>query len=262
MAETQSESTDGSAPCAPAAGVSLREQYRRQMLTSIGGVSGMVVAGLPPLVFVAVNALAGLRWAVLAAVGSALLLAGYRLARRQPVQQALAGLLGVVVASAIAAGTGQARSYFLVGIVMSFGYSAAFGLSMLMRRPLVGVVWEFLDPSPLPASAKGGPAWVRSPLLRAYMLATLAGLAVFLSRGVVQLTLFRHNATGWLAVARLSMGYPLYFAAIAFAMFVVRRARRQQLSHALPYAGLTRRLLPREPAAVSVYTTDWRGKVR
>jgi Protein of unknown function (DUF3159) len=43
----------------------------------------------------------------------------------------------------------------------------------------------------------------------------------------VQLALFRHNATGWLAVARIGMGYPLTVAALGFAFWVVRRARRQ-----------------------------------
>jgi len=67
----------------------------------------------------------------------------------------------------------------------------------------------------------------RQPLLFAYMLATAGAALVFLARGIVQLTLFEHNSTGWLAVARIAMGYPLYVAAIGFAFWVVRRARNQ-----------------------------------
>ena len=202
----------------------IREIYRQQMLDSIGGWSGTVITAVPTVVFVAVNAASTLRWAVVSAVGSAVILAMYRLMRRQPVQQAITGLLGVVIASAIAARTGQAKGYFLLGIWSSFAYSAAFVVSLLVRRPVIGLLWEFLDPTP---GDDETPWYRRRALLYAYALATLAGGLVFLARGVVQLALFRHNATGWLAVARIAMGYPLYIAAIGFAFWIVRRARHR-----------------------------------
>jgi hypothetical protein len=202
----------------------VREVYRQQMLDSIGGWSGTVITAVPTVVFVAVNAIAGLRWAIGAAVASAFLLAGYRLARRQSVQQALTGLIGVVVASIIAARTGQAKGYFLLGIWSSFAYAGAFAASLVVRRPVIGLLWEFLDPTP----GDDAPPWHRRrPLLFAYTLATAAAALVFLARGIVQLALFQHNATGWLAVARIAMGYPLYIAAIGFAFWVVRRARHR-----------------------------------
>jgi Protein of unknown function (DUF3159) len=202
-----------------------REDYRRQLLDGLGGWSGTLVTAIPPVVFVLVNVGFGLGAAILAAVATALALTGYRLLRRQPIQQAMTGLLGVGIAALIAAWTGQARGYFLWGIWTSFAYAAAFLASLAVRRPLVGLAWEFLDPTPnLPASRP----WHRCPpLLRAYLLATAAAGAIFLARGMVQLALFRHNATGWLAVARISMGYPLTVAALGFAFLVVRRARRQ-----------------------------------
>jgi len=202
----------------------LREQYRAQMLASIGGWSGTIIAAVPTVVFVAVNSFAGLRWAVVAAVGAALVLTVYRLARRQSVQQALSGLFGVVVAAAIAARTGHAKGYFLFGIWTSFAYGGAFVVSVLARRPLVGLAWEFLDPTPLP---DGQPWYKCRPLLRAYDLATILASLIFLARGIVQLALFRQNQTGWLAVARIAMGYPLYIAAVGFGFWIVNRARRK-----------------------------------
>ena len=202
----------------------MREQYRAQMLASIGGWSGTVIAAVPTVVFVAVNSFAGLRPAIFAAVGSAIVLAIYRLLRRQPIQQALTGLFGVLIASIIAARTGHAKGYFLFGIWTSFAYGGAFVVSMLARRPIVGLGWEFLDPTPLPDDRP----WYRSrPLLRAYDLATILAATIFLARGVVQLALFRDNATGWLAVARIAMGYPLYIAAVGFGFWIVNRARRR-----------------------------------
>ena len=201
-----------------------REFYRQQMLSSIGGWSGTVITAIPTVGFVAVNAVANLRWAIVAAVGSAFALAGYRLALRQSVQQALTGLLGVVVASLIAARTGQAKGYFLLGIWSSFVYAGALAVTLVVRRPAVGLLWEFLDPTPHDGTV---PWYRRRRLLLAYTLATTAAALVFLARGIVQLALFEHNATGWLAVARIAMGYPLYIAAIGFALWVVRRARHR-----------------------------------
>jgi hypothetical protein len=209
-----------------------REAYRQQLLNSIGGWSGSIITAIPTVVFVAVNAVASLRWAIAAAVASALLLAGYRLARRQSVQQALTGLIGVVVASIIAARTGEAKGYFLLGIWSSFLYAGALAMTLVVRRPAIGLLWEFLDPTP--HGAEPTPWYRRRPLLLAYTLATAGATLVFLARGVVQLALFERNATGWLAVARIVMGYPLYVAAIGFAFWVVRRARQRLSAGAAP----------------------------
>lgn len=201
-----------------------REVYRQQLLDSIGGWSGTIITAIPPVVFVLVNAASTLKWAIAAAVSSAVLLAGYRVARRQSVQQALTGLFGVVIASAIAARTGEAKGYFLLGIWSSFIYAGAFAASLVVRRPVIGMLWEFLDPTP---GDDDTPWHRRGALLYAYALATVAAGLVFLARGVVQLALFKHDATGWLAVARIAMGYPLYIASIGFAFWIVRRARHR-----------------------------------
>ena len=218
----------------------LRETYRQQLLVGIGGWTGALITAIPTVVFVIVNVIASLRAAIVAAVVVALLLTGYRLLRRQSIQQSLSGLFGVAVAAFIAARTGQARGYFLFGIWTSFAYAVPFGISVLVRRPLVGLLWEFLDPTPAPAArssdsassdsvrAEPVPPWYRRrPLLVAYTWATLAATAVFLARGFVQLALYGHNATGWLAFARIAMGYPLFIAAVGFSFFVVTRARHR-----------------------------------
>jgi hypothetical protein len=154
-----------------------------------------------------------------------LLLTLYRLVRKQSIQQALSGLFGVLIASIIAARTGQARGYFLFGIWTSFAYAVPFGVSILVRRPLVGVAWEFLDPTP---GGDEDPPWYRRRvLLHAYMWATLAATLVFLSRGIVQAALYHRNATGWLAFARIAMGYPLFVAAAGFVFLIIGRARRR-----------------------------------
>jgi hypothetical protein len=204
----------------------LRETYRAQLRESIGGWTGTVITALPPVVFVIVNATAALRPAIIAAVATGVVLTIYRLVRKQSVQQAISGLFGVLIAAVIAARTGQARGYFLLGIWSSFLYAVPFAVSVLVRRPVVGLLWEFLDPSPDDPEHPGRPWHKRKPLLRAYTIATLIGTVLFLARGTVQATLYHRNDTGWLAFARIAMGYPLYIAAVGASYWIVRRARQ------------------------------------
>ena len=215
------------------AAASLKDTYRTQLLQSIGGWTGTAITAIPPVVFVIVNAAAGLRPAIIAAVASGVALAGYRLARKQSTQQAISGLFGVLIAALIAARTGQARGYFLFGIWTSFAYAVPFAVSLLVRRPLVGLVWEFVDPTP---GEPAVPWYRRGPLLRAYAVATLGGLVVFLARGLVQWKLYGDNATGWLAFARVAMGYPLWIAAVGLGFLVVMRARRRLAADSPPEA--------------------------
>ena len=190
------------------------------LVESIGGWRGLVDSGLPVVVFVGVNAAAGLTAAIWAALGVGVLLFVLRLVRKQTVQQAVSGFFGVAVAAFIAARTGEAKGFFLLGIWASFLYAGVFRVSVLARWPLVGVIWEYVD-------GAGDRAWRRDRrLMRVYTLCTLVWVAVFLSRGLVQRYLYDEDQTGWLAVARLGMGYPLTIGALAISVLAVRRVRR------------------------------------
>ncbi len=191
------------------------------LVQSIGGWRGMLDSGLPVVVFVAVNALAGLRPAIWAAIGVGVVLFGIRLALRQTVQQALSGFFAILVAAFIANRTGEAKGYFLLGIWASFAYAAVFLLSVLARWPLVGLIWEYVDGRDI------GTRWRRDrPLMRVYIACTLLWVVVFLARGLVQRYLYDQDLTGWLAFARLAMGYPVTIAALAVSVLAVRRVRR------------------------------------
>lgn len=209
------------------------------LVESLGGWRGLLDSGLPVAVFVGANAVAGLTAAIWAAVAAGVLLLALRLARRQSVQQAVSGFLGVALAAYIASRTGQAKGFFLLGIWASFGYAALFGLSVLVRWPLVGVVWEYVDGT--------GGSWRRErPLLRVYTLATVLWTAVFLSRGLVQRFLYDSDRTGWLAVARLAMGYPVTIGALFGTVLAVRRVRRRLVGAAA--AGVVERPVQQRPA--------------
>jgi hypothetical protein len=126
---------------------------RHLVLDQLGGWRGMVDASVPTIAFIVANAVAGLWAGIWAALGCALLIFLLRLVRRESIQQAVSGLFGVGIAVAIAAVSGQARDYFVLGIVRNAGIGLVLVISALVRWPLVGVIAEFLAPSHLGAMA-------------------------------------------------------------------------------------------------------------
>ncbi|MCV7287127.1 DUF3159 domain-containing protein [Mycolicibacterium wolinskyi] len=198
------------------------EEQTPTLLERMGGVSGLVHASVPTFAYVIANAVAGLSVAVAVAVGTSIGLIALRLVRKEPLQPAISGLLGVVIAALIAYYTGSAENYFLPGIWISLAMAAAFTLSVLVRRPLIGVIWNLMRTS------GPDPSWRADKVtLHAFDVATLVFVAVFAARFIVQQWLYDGGFTGWLAFARIAMGYPLLGVALVVTYWAVRRANRR-----------------------------------
>jgi len=194
-------------------------EKQQTVLEQLGGLSGLVSSTVPVLVFVPVNSIWGLTAAIWAALAAATAVLVWRLVQRTPVQPAVSGFLGVGVCAFIAYRTGDAKGYFLFGIYTSLLYAAGFVLSVLVRRPLVGVIWGMLNGQ--------GSSWRRHRVaVRAYDIATAAWALVFAARYLVQHELYDADRTGWLAVARIGMGWPLTAVALLVTLWAVRRADR------------------------------------
>lgn len=189
------------------------------LLDRMGGVAGLVYASIPTVAYVIANAIAGLDAAVVVAVGASAGLIALRLLRKEPIQPAVSGLFGVVVAALIAYQTGSAENYFLPGIWISLAMAVVFAVSVVVRRPLVGVIWNALTSE--------NAAW-RSDRRTRYVfdIATLTFVAVFVARFVVQQWLYDAGSTGWLAFARIGMGYPLLAVALLVTYWSIKRAKR------------------------------------
>ncbi|MBY4380603.1 DUF3159 domain-containing protein [Rhodococcus fascians] len=189
------------------------------VLEQLGGVSGLVYSTLPVVVFVPFNSYFGLSVALWAALGVAAAVLVWRLVRRSPLQPAISGFFGVGICAFIAYRTGDAKGYFLFGIYTSLVYGGAFVLSVLARWPLVGVIWGYLNGK--------GTSWRRErSAVRYYDVATIAWASVFAARYIVQSQLYDSDQTGWLAVARIGMGWPLTGVALLVTLWAVRQADR------------------------------------
>lgn len=184
------------------------------LLAQMGGPMGMVDSGLPVVVFVIVNVMAGLKPALIAALAAGVVIAIVRLVRHKPATQAIGGLVAVGIAAFIAYRVGSARGYFLFGIWTYLLYGGALLLSILVRWPLIGVLWEGINGR--------GTGWRADKKRRyRYDAATAVWVAVFAARYGVQQWLYGEDEVGWLAATRLAMGYPLFIAAIIATVVIV-----------------------------------------
>jgi len=200
---------------------------RPRGIDALGGKRGLVDGGLPPLVFVVVNAVAGVQTtrptALGAAIGAAaatgLGIVALRLVRRETLKQALGGLAGLTVAVVFAATSGEARGFFLPGIYVDAAYAVVFAGSALLGRPLAGTIYGLLF---------GQRQWRDDARLRRlFVLATFGWSAVFAVRAGVQALLYREDLPGLLAAGKLLLGWPLTLLAVALTLAAVRRASRR-----------------------------------
>jgi hypothetical protein len=195
------------------------EPKQQSIMDQLGGLSGLIYTSVPILIFVPVNSIWNLTAAIWAALGVAVLIAAWRVFRKESIQPAVSGVLGVGVSAFIAYRTGDAKGYFLFGIYTSLAYGAAFVLSIVVRWPLVGIIWGFLNGH--------GNLWRQHPrAVRFYDIATAAWALVFGARYLVQSQLYDTDHTGWLAIARIAMGWPLTGLALLVTIWAVRKADR------------------------------------
>ena len=178
-----------------------------KVLNALGGKKGLIDSGLPSLVFLIVFNLSGknITSAIYAAIGLSIVLTFIRIVKRETVQHAFSGLIGVGVCAFIARRSGNAADFYLPGLWINAGYALLYALTNLFKWPLLGVVlgpilgenllWR-KDPARLKAYTKAGWLWV----------------GMFAARLIVQYPLYQSGNVNLLGTARLAMGYPLFIA--------------------------------------------------
>jgi|SRR5688572_26414040 len=194
--------------------------FSEQLADQLGGWRGLVESSIPVTVFVIANVIAELRPAIIVAVSSGLLIAVFRLSRRQSVRHAVNGLFGIFIGAAIAWRSGDARDFYLPGIIISAGYVLAMVVSITVRWPLVGWIWSVvLD--------KGSTRWREDPvLLRTFGWLTALWAVVYALKVGVQSGLYLANQDEWLGIARIALGWPPYALLLAVTVWSVRRVTR------------------------------------
>ena len=197
------------------------EEPRVDLIEALGGRRGLADSGLPALAFVIGYTATGqdLNAAALVAVGLAAVLAATRIWRRETLQYALSGLIGVAIAAFIATRTGRAEDFFLPGILLNAAYATAYLVSIAVRWPLLGVLI-----GPLTGE---GMKWRKDPRrLALYSKASWIWVGVFALRLAVQLPLYLAGAVVALGIARTALGLPVFALAAWLSYLLLREGGR------------------------------------
>jgi hypothetical protein len=167
----------------------------------LAGRSSFLDSLLPPIVFVLLNAIWDVRVAIWASLALAVVLAIYRLLKRQSLLYALGGAGGVVLAALVAHLLGRAEGFFLPTIVSGAGTLLLCLVSVLVGRPLVAFTSFVARRWPLD--------WYWHPKVRpAYSEVTWMWVLFFGLRLLLQFNLFQEEAASLLGVVQILTGWP------------------------------------------------------
>ncbi|WP_372509488.1 DUF3159 domain-containing protein [Streptomyces humicola] len=205
------QTPDGAAAAKAAADAALLEAF--------GGVRGMVDTTVPGLVFVLVFTIRhSIAVSALAALGLSLALAITRLARKETLKHAFSGVFGVAFGAFFAMLSGNAKNFYLPGMLYTLGLAVAYVISALLRFPLIGVL--------LGPILRENLSWrTRNPgRFRAYTKSTWAWGIILLAKSAILFPLYWWgNATqlGWVKVA---LGIPPFLLAVYLTWIFLAKA--------------------------------------
>ncbi|MFF2964136.1 DUF3159 domain-containing protein [Streptomyces sp. NPDC057963] len=140
------------------------------LFEAFGGVRGMVETVLPGLLFVTIFTInKDLHLSAIAALVVSLVLVAVRLIRRDTVKHAFSGVFGVAFGVVFAMMTGNAKDFYLPGMLYTLGLALAYLITTLAGVPLIGLIlgpvfkenlsWRTRNPGRKKAYAKSSYAW-------------------------------------------------------------------------------------------------------
>jgi len=183
-----------------------QHEDREKVLQAFGGKKGLIDSGIPAVIFLVVfNIVDALRPALISAIAVSALLTLIRLARRETVQHAMSGFIGVLICAWFANRTGNASDLYIPKLLTNLGYGTVYLIGNLVGWPIMGLV---LGPI-LGENLK----WRNHPKRkRAYTLASWLCVGIFFTRIAVQYPIYRTGNVNLLGTVNLAMGYPLFIA--------------------------------------------------
>lgn len=187
---------------------------REKVLAAFGGKKGLIDSGIPSIVFLIVfNVTDRLNSALFASIAVSAILTILRLARRDTIQHALSGFIGVLICAWFANRTGNASDVYLPKLLTNLGYGTVYLIANLAGWPVLGLMLGPILGENL--------RWRNHPeRKRAYTLASWLWVAMFFTRIAVQYPIYRSGNVNLLGTVNLAMGYPL-FIATAYASWLI-----------------------------------------
>jgi len=195
----------------------MNHEDRSLIINALGGKKGLFDSGIPALVFLIVfNVQNVVIDAAIFALSVSAVITVVRLVRREKLQNAIAGIVGVLICFLLVRSTGNAEDFYLPGLFINAGYGALYLVTNLAGWPIIGVVLGPLLGEDF--------HWRKVPeRKRVYMLAGWLWVGLFVSRLLVQYPLYLSGNVNALGIARLIMGPPLFIACAWATWLVIKR---------------------------------------
>jgi Protein of unknown function (DUF3159) len=195
----------------------VEQLVRAQLSKALGGVRGMVEGAVPTATFTIAWIISSeLQLSLAISVGLAALLVVVRVVQRQTVQFVLNSLIGIGIGALFAMRSGEAKDVFLPGILYNGAYGAGMLISILVGWPVVGFLLGTVTGDPTGWHAD-------KPIVRLCTQLTWVLAAPCILRVIVQYPLYAADQLGWLATAKIAMGWPLQVAALALMAYLLGR---------------------------------------
>jgi len=156
---------------------------------------------LPLVIFLLLNALTGLNYALWGALGIAGLFALFRIFRRESLVYALGGLGGVLLSTVLVQLSGSGTGFFLPGLISGAVTVVVCVVSVAVNRPVVALTSFVARRWPI--------NWYWHPkVLPAYNEVTILWAVAFGARLFLEFWLYQRDASSALGTTRLILGWP------------------------------------------------------
>jgi len=191
---------------------------REKVLSAFGGAKGLIDSGIPSIIFlVAFNLTHHLHAALFASIATSALLTLIRLIKRDTLQHALSGLVGVLICAWFANRTGNPSDIYIPKLLTNLGYGSVYLIANLVGWPILGLMLGPILGENL--------TWHKHPeRKRAYMRASWLWVVMFFTRIAVQYPIYRSGNLNLLGTVNLAMGYPLFIATAYGSWLVLKNA--------------------------------------
>ena len=190
---------------------------RDKVISAFGGKKGLIDSGIPAVIFLVIfNVTKDLQSALIASISISALLTIIRLARRDTLQHALSGFIGVLICAWFANRTGNASDLYVPKLLTNLGYGSVYLIANLVGWPVLGLMLGPILGENL--------SWRNHPeRKRAYVQASWLWVAMFFTRIAVQYPIYRSGNVNLLGTVNLAMGYPFFIATAYGSWLIIRR---------------------------------------
>jgi hypothetical protein len=195
---------------------------RAQLAKAFGGFRGIVEAAVPTIAFTLTWIITEeLRLSLIISITLAVALLLLRIVQRSTPQFVINSLIGIAIGAFFASRTGDAKDYFLPGILWNGAYAVAMLASIVTRWPVVGFLIGSVTNDPV--------GWRKDPgIVRLCVKLTWLLMIPCVVRVAVQLPVYLYGgdqAVAALGFAKIAMGWPLQVAALAAMVWVLGKGR-------------------------------------